>query len=312
MRSFRHDKKYILSGRRTLFSSWFYPMLFILLLGCTVSIFFLLVKNQDAAMPSHKEIYKDWNNKQYVSVYEKTSLLLVKYPLDGVILSLHGFASYYLSIEQADSTSSQEYLQEAINSLRNAWYRVSENDKPQIAYVLGKAYYQRGFYYADLADKYLETAALSEFVFDDIHEFRGMTAALLGDYESSTASFLIALAKKPSDLLLFALANNYTKTEDWDKAQQYLLETVRVTNDDLLVMKCRYELGLIFIKLVKLEEARIEFESILEKDQNSADAHYGLGVIYESQGDMIKARAEWRKAVKSNPIHIEARNKLNM
>ena len=62
----------------------------------------------------------------------------------------------------------------------------------------------------------------------------------------------------------------------------------------------------------KIDEARIEFESILEKDPNSADAHYGLGVIYESLGDLIKARAEWRKTIKSNPIHVEARNKLNM
>ena len=44
----------------------------------------------------------------------------------------------------------------------------------------------------------------------------------------------------------------------------------------------------------------------------SADAHYGLGVVYELQGDMIKARAEWRKALKFDPLHIKTRAKLNL
>ena len=50
----------------------------------------------------------------------------------------------------------------------------------------------------------------------------------------------------------------------------------------------------------------------IEKDVNSADAHYGIGLIHEMQGDMIKARYEWRSAIRLNPIHAETRAKLNI
>jgi hypothetical protein len=50
---------------------------------------------------------------------------------------------------------------------------VSDSEKPQIAYVLGKAYYQRGYYYADLSMKYLDYAYKSGFRNDDLAEFRG-------------------------------------------------------------------------------------------------------------------------------------------
>jgi len=62
----------------------------------------------------------------------------------------------------------------------------------------------------------------------------------------------------------------------------------------------------------KLDEAKAEFDTILEKDPNSADAHYGLGVIYETQGDLIRSRAEWRKAIRLDPVHPGARAKLNL
>lgn len=312
MHVFRKEKKFVLSARRNSFASW---VQFFLPLIVLVTIFlgaYYVVTRYQLARPSLKNVYDDWENRQYLAVYEATSSILAKRPLNGTVLALHGFASYYLSIEQTDSSASQDLLQETISSLRNAWYRVSERDKSQISYILGKAYYQRGFYYADLSMKYLDYAAASHILYDDLDEFRGLTAALLGDYEKSNSAFISALAKKPSDLLLFALSKNYIATKEYEKARQYLLETIRITNDDLLVMRCRYELGILFLTESKIDEARIEFESILEKDPNSADAHYGLGVIYESLGDLIKARAEWRKTIKSNPIHVEARNKLNM
>ena len=55
-----------------------------------------------------------------------------------------------------------------------------------------------------------------------------------------------------------------------------------------------------------------QFDLVLEKDINSADAHYGIGLVYEKQGNMIKARYEWRQAIRLNPIHTETRAKLNI
>lgn len=257
-------------------------------------------------------MYRDWNDKKYKEVYDASGLVLVKKPHDGAVLALHGFASYYLFAEQNDSSISQAYLDVAIISLRNAWYRVSEGEKPQIAYVLGKSYYQRGYYYADLAMTYLDYAWNSGLRFDDIQEFRGLTANLLGDHVTSIAAFTDALAVNKSDILLFTIAKTYLDSGDLVRAKQYFNETIRTTNDELLLLKCHYELGLVFLSEQDLVSAQSEFETILEKDPNSADAHYGLGVLYEAQGDVIKARSEWRKALKLDPVHSGARSKLNI
>ena len=49
----------------------------------------------------------------------------------------------------------------------------------------------------------------------------------------------------------------------------------------------------------------------MKKNENSADAHYGIGVIYEKQGNMVKARAEWRKALKIQVNHAGALQKMS-
>ena len=54
-----------------------------------------------------------------------------------------------------------------------------------------------------------------------------------------------------------------------------------------------------------------EFNKVLAKNENSADAHYGIGVIYEKQGNIVKARSEWRKALKIQVNHPEALQKMS-
>ena len=84
------------------------------------------------------------------------------------------------------------------------------------------------------------------------------------------------------------------------------------TGDELLQLRCRYEIGMILIANQRLDAAQAEFSAILEKEPNSADAQYGLGVIYETQGDLVKARAAWRKALRLNPVHAGAREKMDI
>lgn len=307
-----HEKKYLLSRHHGFFSSKFFLLCIFAFILLLLIITTMQLKKKNAFLPSVSSLYKDWEQNDYLSVYEKSGLILNKRSLDGSVLALHGFASYYLFTQQIDSTIAQTYLVSAITNLRNAWYRVSESEKPQIAYVLGKAYYQKGFFYADLAMKYLEIAKQSDMKFDDLSEFYGLSASLLGDYNTSIEAFIDALSKQPSDLLLFTLAQNYLNLQNYEKAKQYFIETIRLTKDELLILKCRNMLGNVFLLELNYTDAANEFNTIIEKDPNFADAHYGLGVIYESQGDLIKARAEWRKAIRLNPVHPGARSKLNI
>ena len=59
------------------------------------------------------------------------------------------------------------------------------------------------------------------------------------------------------------------------------------------------------------EGALKEFENVLKKNENSADAHYGIGVIYEKQGNIVKARSQWRKALKIQVNHAGALQKMS-
>jgi len=306
----RRDRKFLLTGRRSFFSSGAVIAVCVIAFAVISIVSIAFVRKAYFNVPSISSLYSDWNAGSYGAVYEHSGQILDKHPLDGAALAMHGFSGYYLFTEQTDPSIGQVYLSSSINSLRNAWYRVSDSEKPQIAYVLGKAYYQRGYYYADLSMKYLDYAYKAGFRNDDLAEFRGLAASLVGDYQTSVAAFTEALSSKPSDLLLFTLAKTYLKLNDAGKAKQYFYETGRMTQDELLQFKCKFEIGQILVAEGKYDEALSEFNTILEKTPNSADAHYGLGVLYETQGDLIKARAEWRKAVKADPVHAGARLKL--
>jgi len=289
-------------------------LIVLLFLLCVTSVvYFLYIYNKNyAGIPSMKEVYADWAEKNYESVYQKTASILKRRAYDGEALAMRGFASYYIFAEQTDFSVSYSYLNDSILNLRQAMYCVSKSQQPKIAYVLGKAYYQKGYYYADLALKYLDIAYNSGEEFADLSEFRGMSASLLGEPERAIDAFSDALSHNPSDLLFFALAENYIKISDKQNAKLYLFETIDKTKDTLLELKCRYLLGSLFLEENKIDDAVKEFNTILEKDMTSADAHYGLGVVYELQGDMIKARAEWRKALKFDPLHVKTRAKLNL
>jgi len=312
MRQRTSKKKFLLTGRHSIFTGSLVRLV-LLIIFVLISVFAItIVRKRSNTLPSISSLYEDWNESSYQSLYDKTSRILDARPLDGEVLALHGFASYYLSLEETDSAETRNYLIESITSLRKAWLRVTTHERVNIAYILGKAYYQRGVFYADLAIQYLDYARNNGAEYADINEFRGLSAELLADYTLAISSFTEALVHEPSDLLLFTLARNYRLAGDDEKAKQYLLETIRTTEDELLGMESRFELGMILISENAIDDAEKEFSAILEKDTNYADAHYGLGVVYESRDEMIKARASWRRALKLNPMHEKARDKLKL
>ena len=59
-------------------------------------------------------------------------------------------------------------------------------------------------------------------------------------------------------------------------------------------------------------DAQKEYEEILAKDDSVADAYFGLGNIFEKQGDIAKARSEWRKTLKVQINHSGAIKKLGL
>ena len=303
--------KYILSSRHQFFSRNFFVLVGAVLLLAALAASLLLLRRSNFFLPSFSSVYKDWNSGDYLACHEKTRRILSKHPLDGEALALFGFSAYYLFTGQAAVLEEQSYLDEAISSLRKSWFRVAESERADIAYILGKAYFQKGFYYADLSLKYLYYAIDNGANYQDIPEFCGLSFSLLEEYERAAECFTAALANRPSDLLLFTLAENYAKIPDYEKAKQFFAETMRVTDDDLLKIRCHNALGGIFIAEKQFDAAESEFNAIIIENPNSADAYFGLGLIEEARGDIVRARASWRQALRIDPSHSGAYEKLN-
>ena len=194
-------------------------------------------------------------------------------------------------------------------------YDASKSLLPQLQYMLGKAYFYKNtittYYYADLAIKYLTLARENGYYADDIAEYLGLSYASLGKTYESISAFTEALLVRESDFLLLSIAEQYYKAGETGAASQYLFRIINNSSNDEIILKSRLLLGNIYIDTDDLQNALEQFNAVLAKDENSADAHYGIGLIYEKQENLVAARAEWRKARKIQPNHAGALKKLS-
>lgn len=287
----------------------------VLIVVVAASVFAIkIIRHHLKDAPSVSALEAAWSEYNYSSVYDISHKLLQENPYDNRALIYHGYASFYLAMSQTDTSLAQNYLDEAINCMRIALYKAKKQIRPQLEYMLGKAYFYKNtitsYYYADLALKYLSLSKEHGYQADDTAEYMGLSYAALGEPMESIAAFSEALLVRESDSLLLSIAEQYYKAGQATAAKQYLFRIKNESSDDDVVLKSRNLLGTIYIDEKNYDEARTEFEAILKKNQNSADAFYGLGVIYEKQGDLVKARAEWRKALRVQVNHALALEKM--
>jgi tetratricopeptide (TPR) repeat protein len=282
-----------------------------------IASFFLyrIINAKISSQSSVYTLYKKWSRYDYTGVYETSKNILEKHPFNNTALTYHGYAAFYLGVSQLDTSTAQDYLDEAVNNMRISLITAKKSLKPQLEYMLGKAYFYKNtissYYYADLAVKYLQMAKHEGYKAEDIPEYLGLSYAALDMTMDSIASFTEALLVRESDTLLLSIAEQYYKAGQNKAAEQYLFRIISSSSDDKLIVKSRVLLGSIYTDEGKYTEAETEFVSILEKNRNSADAYYGLGVIYEKQGDLVRARAEWRKALRIQVNHSGALKKMS-
>lgn len=265
--------------------------------------------------PTETKIKAQWKQYDYQGVFDTTSVLFEKKVLNNTVLTYRGYSAFKLAVASLDAKESQYYITECIKCLRIALMTAKPRTVPQIKYVLGKAYFQKNIicsynYYADLAVKYLEEARALGYKADDIPELLGISYGDLGMPHESIASFCDALLVRESDFLLLSIAKQYYKLKQLSAAKQYLFQIVSRADDDTTLLETQSLLGKIYLEEDKIDDAEEMFEAVLSKNENSADAHYGLGVVYEKKGDLVKARAEWRKTIKIDSNYEDALKKV--
>ena len=256
-----------------------------------------------------------WKNYDFEQVYDISSAILYKTPFNNTARMYNGYAAFFLAVSQSDVVQSLAYIDESINSLRIALQGARKGAVSQIEYMLGKAYFYKNLqssyhYYADLAVNYLLKSKKDGYEADDIPELLGLSYASLGMTMESISAFTEALLVRESDILLLSIAEQYHNVGQDLAAEQYLFRISQDCKDEQVILRSHLLMGNIYLERGKFEDAEKEFNFILEKNENSADAYYGLGVIYESQGDMVKARSEWRKALRIQNNHPLALKKM--
>ncbi|MCR4940645.1 MAG: tetratricopeptide repeat protein [Treponemataceae bacterium] len=274
---------------------------------------FLLSKYAD--YPTLSKVYDAWDKQDYQLVRDLTDKLIINNPSDGTAWAYKGYSLFFMSVSDNDTATARVFLEDAIVALRMALRNAPATLKPQVQYVLGKAYFHKNFlsayhYYSDLAVYYLTEAEKSGIAADDIPEYLGLCYAQLSMPEESIAAFSEALFINDTDELRFAIAEQYIKNEQTEIAKQYLFRIKSNTADEMLQLKACMLLADIYLNEESYTDAYNEYQFILEKNPNNADAYYGIGIIYEKQGDTAKARAEWRKALKIQGNHKGALSKL--
>jgi Tfp pilus assembly protein PilF len=124
------------------------------------------------------------------------------------------------------------------------------------------------------------------------------------------AAFSQALYQ-PSDVLLLSIARSYLALEEWEQARAYLLQCLEISMDSRTIAAARLLLGNAQLKEGNLRGAEEEYLKAIEENDESAEAHFQLGELYTLMGDTTRARAEWRRALRMDPTHGPARNRLN-
>ncbi len=227
-------------------------------------------------------------------------------PLNPVALSYKGFASFYKSVSQDATEERMPWLDESVVALRRA--RLAGTPFPgETDYVLGKAYFNKGKYYYDLAISSIESSVAAGYVQKDSYEYIGQAWSQLGDYSKAIDAFLLALKDDPGDLLLLTIGQTYYQMKRTSDAVDYLLRTLNKTEDKEIEERARFLLGGIYLDGGELFKAEEQFAAIVKVDSRSADAHYSLGEVYSKMNDPVRARAEWRSALIIDPSHYGAK-----
>lgn len=254
-----------------------------------------------------------WQEQRYQTINQQAGYLLERRPLDLKALEYDGFSYFYEGMAASTLQEKLSLIDKSIIELRRS---LLIKDNPQTAsvnYVLGKAYYQKGKYYLDLAIRYLNKSVEEGYIREDTYEYLGLAYSDLGDYSTAAGYFQKAVAQKPSGLLLFILAQTYYREDDLSKAEQYLLRAVNTAQeekDTSTEIQARFLLGTIYSGRKDYFKAEEQYKRILQIDANSADAHFFLGELYSKLNEAVKARAEWRATLQIDPGHYGARLKL--
>ncbi len=255
-----------------------------------------------------------WSQKNYKKLIDLTEEEIKNNPYDTKSLIYNGFSNYYLGISISDFGIQSTHLEKAIESLKKVRIIEKKDLTGKIDFILAKIYYIKGRYYLDESIYYFKSSLDLGYKSNpnDIFLFLGLSYSELGLYDDSLKWF--KKVRGNQDVSDLVISVTHFRQKEYSKAEKRLSELLVNSKSEDFKTSCKFWIGKIYIEQNKYDEAiNIYKDIIAEKNKNnsdSADAHYNLGLIYSKKNDVIKARSEWRKALRINPSHYGAINEL--
>jgi len=285
----------------------------VLLIGVLAAVVFM--SGRLGSLPSlqvggNGDLANLWEEQAYEELIALADRRLEERPLEYESLLLSGFAHFYLGLDQIETETQREYMNEAVVRLRKARLHGRSEMQPELQYILGKSYFHKGVYYDDLAIEYIAESLDGGYRSTDTHEYLALAHARRQEYEESVYHLERAVEINPDDLLYYTLGTTRMQVGRNEEAQRSFREVVRITSDEYLQQQARIRLGELLQLSGDYEEAEEQLRLVLRDNPQSADAHFVLGEIYNARGDRERARYEWREAVRIEPRHVDALQSL--
>tara|TARA_B100000614_G_scaffold190420_1_gene171464 strand:- start:1381 stop:2328 length:948 start_codon:yes stop_codon:yes gene_type:complete len=251
-----------------------------------------------------------WNQERYDEVVTLTTEQLGQFPLDPTALTLRGFSRFYLAMDAVDTDGRHDLLVGAIRDLRRVLLLPNPELEPQIHYVLGKAYFHRGEFFYDSATTELVAARDQGVVRLDLLEYLALASRDLGRTDDAIGYFHDAIELGDEAIHRVTLADILIGEGRYSEADALLSRAIDQTEDTTILQDALLSLGRSYRLQERFDESIDVYQRILEINESSAEAHFGIGEVYLAQGEQDRARFEWREAIRLDPNHIESLQRL--
>lgn len=235
---------------------------------------------------------------------------LEKRPYNARLMRYVGEAYYYISTSMTGEEK-KESINKAILYLRKGIV-LSQFDEvlTKSYFLLGMAYFNKGQNYYGLAAEYLTKSLKNGYNDNSLFEILGYCYYKLGVLDEAVDYLEKAKVMTPKDIVHLFLAYAYKNKGLFESAVREFDYLIAESQDDVILEEAFAARAWIDFQEERFEQSKQNLYKVFNLNKNSAYAHYWMGNIYEKEGDLISARKEWRLALKIDPKHIGAIEKL--
>jgi tetratricopeptide (TPR) repeat protein len=286
--------------------------------GVLYSIFFLdfyriyteIINVYRMTFNDYRFLQKNLDLGNYNVVIHESEPYLLKKPYNAQLHRYIGEAYYFISTSLTGEEK-EESIERAILYLRKGIVLSSFDEVlTKSYYVLGMSYFKKGPHYYELAVEYLRRALDSGYNDLSLFEIVGYCYYKIGVYDDAISYLERAKQQTPTDVVHLFLAHSYKSKEMYTSSLKELDYLISHSSDDAILEEAYSARVWIYIQEERFDQAKQNLQKVFELNEDSAYAHYWKGIIYEKEGDMISARREWRLALRIDPKHIGAIEKL--